>query len=123
MLAVTNDYFEFVAQIDGFEVWERPLLNNRLAVAVLNRQEIGGPRGYVAVAIPGWKICNPQCNVTQILPEYKEMGVQPLLSKVVLSVNPSGTALVTITPISKGFEMHRPHWWDTSNQRRRVPIL
>ena len=73
---------------------------NRMTIAVLNRQEIGGARGFSISAIPSWKICDPQCSVTQILPQYKEMGVQTLHSKVVVSVNPTGTALLTVTPIS-----------------------
>lgn len=97
----------FFSQFDNFEVWERPLSKKRLAVAVLNKQEIGGPRGYVIGAVPGWKICYPQCNVTQILPEYKEMGVQTPQSKIVLSVNPSGTALLTVTPISTYLKMYK----------------
>lgn len=106
---------------DNFEVWERPLSKNRLAVAVLNMWEIGGPRGFVIRAVPGWKICDPQCNVTQILPQYKEMGVQTPQSKMVLSVNPSGTALLTVTPISSDFNsLHKLHWQDTSVQRKRT---
>lgn len=92
-----------VLQGNSFEVWERPLSKNRLAVAVLNLQEIGGPRGFAISGIPGWKICDPQCNVTLILPQYKEMGVQTKDSKLILKVNPSGTALMTVTPISHNF--------------------
>ncbi|XP_047440750.1 alpha-galactosidase A [Mugil cephalus] len=109
------------AKLDSFEVWERPLSKKRLAVAVLNRQEIGGPRGYIIRAIPGWKICDPMCNVTQILPQYKEMGVQTQLSTIVLSVNPSGTALLTITPISGDFRgFYKLHWQDTSDKRKQM---
>lgn len=110
--------------MDSFEVWERPLAKNRLAVAVLNKQEIGGPRGFVIIAAPGWKICDPQCNVTQILPQYKEMGVQTPQSKMVVSVNPSGTALLTVTPISRDFKgLHKLHWQDTSVKRKHLNIL
>ncbi|XP_019938972.2 alpha-galactosidase A [Paralichthys olivaceus] len=109
-------------KVDSFEVWERPLSQNRLAVAVLNRQEIGGPRGFVIRAVPGWKICDPQCNVTQILPQYKELGVQTFKSEVVLSVNPSGTALLTITPISR-FRTYKLHWQDTSVRHKQETIL
>lgn len=112
---------QLALQVDNFEVWERPLSKNRLAVAVLNMWEIGGPRGFVIRAVPGWKICDPQCNVTQILPQYKEMGVQIPQSKMVLSVNPSGTALLTVTPISSDFNsLHKLHWQDTSVQRKRT---
>lgn len=105
-------------------MWERPLSKNRLAVAVMNRQEIGGPRGFVIRAAPGWKICDPRCNVTQILPQYKEMGVQTPQSNMVVSVNPSGTALLTVTPISSDFKgPHKLHWQDTSVKRKHTTML
>ncbi|KAM9376526.1 alpha-galactosidase A isoform 2-T2 [Pholidichthys leucotaenia] len=111
------------AKVDSFEVWERPLSNNRLAIAVLNKQEIGGPRWYFISAIPGWKICEPQCNVTQILPQYKEMGVQTQQSNIILSVNPSGTALLTVTPIGSNLKRaHKLHWHNTAAKPKR-PIL
>uniref|UniRef100_A0A3B5KNS1 Alpha-galactosidase n=1 Tax=Xiphophorus couchianus TaxID=32473 RepID=A0A3B5KNS1_9TELE len=81
---------------NNFEVWERPLSKNRLAVAVLNLQEIGGPRGFAISGVPSWKVCDPLCNVTLILPQYKEMGVQTKESKLILKVNPSGTALINV---------------------------
>lgn len=105
--------------MDSFEVWERPLLKQRLAIAVLNKQEIGGPRGFVIRGAPGWKVCNPACNVTQILPQYKDMGVQTAHSKLVLSVNPSGTTLLTITPLSSDFkDIYKLGWQDTSVKHR-----
>lgn len=110
--------------MDNFEVWERPLLKNRLAIAVLNKQEIGGPRGFLISAAPGWKICDPQCNVTQILPQYKEIGVQTPQSKMVLSINPSGTALLTVTPISSTLKgLYKLHWQDTSVKHKQTLIL
>ena len=87
-------------QVNGFEVWERPLSKSRLAIAVLNKQEIGGPRGFPVGTVPGWKICDPRCDVTLILPGYKELGSQALDSKLVIAVNPSGTSLLTVTPTS-----------------------
>ncbi|XP_065129142.1 alpha-galactosidase A isoform X2 [Paramisgurnus dabryanus] len=86
---------------DNFEVWERPLSRNRLALAVINRQEIGGSRRFIIslATLPSWQICNPKCNVTQILPMYKELGVQDLLSELVVRVNPTGTALLTVNPL------------------------
>lgn len=105
-------------------MWERPLSKNRLAIAVLNQQEIGGARGFFIRAVPGWKICDPQCNVTQILPQYKEMGVQTPHSKMVVSVNPSGTALLTVTPASSDFNgLYKLHWQDTSVKRKHTTIL
>lgn len=93
--------FIVCSQADSFEVWERPLSGNRLVVAVMNRQEIGGPRRFtISVAtLPSWQLCDPKCNVTQILPVYQEMGVQNLLSKVMVKVNPTGTTLLTVNPI------------------------
>ncbi|XP_005811572.2 alpha-galactosidase A [Xiphophorus maculatus] len=99
------------AKGNHFEVWERPLSKNRLAVAVLNLQEIGGPRGFAISGVPSWKVCDPQCNVTLILPQYKEMGVQTKESKLILKVNPSGTALLTVTPIN---DFGRLHWKNTN---------
>ncbi|XP_073342440.1 alpha-galactosidase A [Pagrus major] len=112
------------AKMDSFEVWEKHLSANRLAVAVLNTQEIGGPRGFFLRAAPGWKICDPQCNVTQILPQYKEMGVQNPHTKIVVSVNPSGTALLTITPISRDANTpYKLQWQDTSVKRKHTITL
>ncbi|XP_042275373.1 alpha-galactosidase A isoform X1 [Thunnus maccoyii] len=112
------------AKVDSYEVWERPLSENRMAIAVLNRQEIGGARGFSISAIPSWKICDPQCNVTQILPQYKEMGVQTLHSKVVVSVNPSGTALLTVTPINSSLKRpNKPQWQDTSIKHKHATVL
>lgn len=106
--------------MNSFEVWERPLSKQRLAIAVLNKQEMGGPRGFVIRAAPGWKVCNPTCNVTQILPQYKDMGVQTAHSKMVLSVNPSGTALLTITPLKQVYKLG---WQDTSVKHQNSVLL
>lgn len=114
----------FLPQVDSFEMWERPLSKNRLAIAVLNTQDIGGARRFFVSAFPSWKICDPQCNVTQILPQYKEMGVQTLHSKVVVSVNPSGTTLLTITPFSSSLKrVHNLHWQDTYIKRKQATVL
>ncbi|XP_059202138.1 alpha-galactosidase A isoform X2 [Centropristis striata] len=94
------------AKRDSFEVWERTLSKNRQAVAVFNKQEIGGPRRFSLAEAPGWRICDPQCNVTQVLPQYKELGVQTLQTKTSVSVNPSGTTLLTVTPISRDFKLY-----------------
>lgn len=109
-------------QVDGFEVWERPLSKQRLAIAVLNTQEIGGPRGFVIRAAPGWRVCKPACNVTQILPQYKDMGVQPTYSKMVLRVNPSGTVLLTVTPVSD-FKLYNMEWQDTPVKHQNNAFL
>ncbi|XP_061832696.1 alpha-galactosidase A [Nerophis lumbriciformis] len=96
------------AKVEGIEVWERPLSNSRLAMAVLNRQEIGGPRTFSFKAASAWKMCRPQCEVTQILPWYEEMGFK---TEHQVSVNPSGTALLIITPSSHAkFKTDEMHW-------------
>ncbi|XP_041653932.1 alpha-galactosidase A [Cheilinus undulatus] len=105
---------------DSFEVWERPLFQKRLAIALMNKQEIGGPRGFFIRMVPGWKICNPQCNVTQILPQYKELGVQTPNSDVVISVSPSGTALLTVTPINSDSSSLGLHWTDLSVKHKEA---
>lgn len=104
-------------------MWEKPLSKQRLAIAVLNKQEIGGPRGFVIRAAPGWKVCNPTCSVTQILPQYKDMGVHTAHSKMVLSVNPSGTTLLTITPLSSDFKVYKQGWEDTSVKHQNGVLL
>lgn len=105
-------------------MWERPLLKNRLAIAVLNKQEIGGARGFFLGAAPGWKICNPSCNVTQILPHHKELGVQSPESKLVVKVKPSGTTLLTVTPISgETVGLYRLHWQDTAGTRHKDTLV
>ncbi|KAJ8255148.1 hypothetical protein GJAV_G00201490 [Gymnothorax javanicus] len=88
-------------KVNNFEVWQRPLSNGKLALAVTNRQEIGGPRRYpLALAtLVVWRSCYTHCNVTQVLPQYQELGVQSLFSKLELVVNPTGTVLLVISPV------------------------
>lgn len=88
-------------KVNNFEVWQRPLSNGNLALAVTNRQEIGGPRHYpLALAtLVVWRSCYTHCNVTQVLPRYRELGVQSLFSKLELLVNPTGTVLLVICPV------------------------
>ncbi|XP_037531635.1 alpha-galactosidase A [Nematolebias whitei] len=112
------------AKSNNFEVWEKPLSNNSLAVAVMNLQDIGGPQKFPVVVIPGWKICDPRCTVTQILPQYKEMGVQTKQSDIALSVNPTGTTLLTITPIKGNFRRaHKLFWKNESVKRDQTNTL
>ncbi|XP_030223742.1 alpha-galactosidase A isoform X2 [Gadus morhua] len=87
------------ATLGSFEVWERPLSNRVLAVAVRNKQEIGGPQKLPIVKVPGWRTCGSLCNVTQILPQYKELGVQRQRTDLAVAVNPSGVVLLTFHPI------------------------
>ncbi|XP_013859297.1 alpha-galactosidase A [Austrofundulus limnaeus] len=106
------------AAMNSFEVWERIMSNNSLAVAVLNLQDIGGPRKFPIVIIPSWKICDPRCTVTQILPQYKEFGVQNVQSDIVFSVNPTGTALLKITAINSRFKPSHKLFWKNESIRR-----
>ncbi|CAB1325628.1 unnamed protein product, partial [Coregonus sp. 'balchen'] len=73
----------------GYRTAKISLSGGQLALAVLDKQEIGSPR---LPPHPG-HMCH------QVLPSYKELGVQTLLSKLVVDVNPSGTELTTVTPI------------------------
>lgn len=107
-------------------MWERPLSEGRLALAVLNKQEIGGPRSFpvTLATLPSWKICTPRCNVTQTLPSYQEMGVQTLLGKLTVTVNPSGTALLTVTPLNGDYKtQHAMQWQDMSNVKTHNSVL
>lgn len=83
-------------------MWERPLVG-RQAAAILNKYEIGGPRQFAISNIPGFKLCEPHCNVTQILPQHKDFGVQTQQSNLAFNVNPSGTVLLVLTPTSSYF--------------------
>uniref|UniRef100_A0A8C6TP47 Alpha-galactosidase n=1 Tax=Neogobius melanostomus TaxID=47308 RepID=A0A8C6TP47_9GOBI len=85
---------------NDFAVWERQLSGDRHAIAVMNTQEIGGPRKFLLGVAPGWKLCNPKCNVTLILPKYQELGVVPVQTDLMLPVNPSGTTLLTFTSLN-----------------------
>lgn len=89
------------AQVNGFDVWQRPLSNNRLALALTNRQEMGGPRNFplFLATLLTWGSCYPRCNVTQILPQYRELGMQGFFNKVQVQVNPTGTALLVLSPV------------------------
>ncbi|KAI1884954.1 hypothetical protein AGOR_G00215210 [Albula goreensis] len=89
------------AKGNGFEVWERPLSEGRLALAVTNRNEIGGPSSFplTIALLTNWYCCNPQCNATQVTPKYRELGVQNPFTPLHIMVNPTGTAVLVITPI------------------------
>ncbi|XP_030621324.1 alpha-galactosidase A [Chanos chanos] len=86
-----------IAEVNGFEVWERPLSRGGLAVAVINKQEIGGPRHF-SISLATVTSCNPICKITQILPTYRKLGIQDVESKLIILVNPTGTTLLTIKP-------------------------
>lgn len=83
-------------QGDNFEVWERPLSDLAWAVAMINRQEIGGPRSYtIAVASLGKGVaCNPACFITQLLPVKRKLGFYEWTSRLRSHINPTGTVLL-----------------------------
>ncbi|XP_077001901.1 alpha-galactosidase A isoform X1 [Tamandua tetradactyla] len=80
---------------DNFEVWERPLSGLAWAVAVVNLQEIGGPRYHsISIAALGRGMaCNPACLITQLLPVKRELGFYDWTSILKMRVNPTGTVL------------------------------
>ncbi|XP_054962558.1 alpha-galactosidase A isoform X2 [Pan paniscus] len=85
-------------QADNFEVWERPLSGLAWAVAMINRQEIGGPRSYtIAVASLGKGVaCNPACFITQLLPVKRKLGFYEWTSRLRSHINPTGTVLLQL---------------------------
>uniref|UniRef100_F7BGG3 Alpha-galactosidase n=1 Tax=Macaca mulatta TaxID=9544 RepID=F7BGG3_MACMU len=85
-------------QGDNFEVWERPLSDLAWAVAMINRQEIGGPRSYtIAVASLGKGVaCNPACFITQLLPVKRKLGFYEWTSRLRSHINPTGTVLLRL---------------------------
>ncbi|XP_068596550.1 alpha-galactosidase A [Brachionichthys hirsutus] len=107
------------AKVDEFEVWERPLSGGRLAIAIMNTREIGGPREFDIKEAPGWKLCHPQCMVPKILPQHKKTDVQTQRNTKV-SVNPSGTALVILSPIGNSERFKKLHTEDTSKHSRTI---
>ncbi|XP_026558749.1 alpha-galactosidase A [Pseudonaja textilis] len=87
-----------IAKDKTFEVWERPLSEGAFAVAILNRQEMGGPQAYVlaTMIIGNGLACNPSCLIEQILPTRRDLGLHNMVSFLKLVVNPTGTALLKI---------------------------
>lgn len=85
-------------QGDNFEVWERPLSDLAWAVAMINRQEIGGPRSYtIAVASLGKGVaCNPACFIIQLLPVKRKLGFYEWTSRLRSHINPTGTVLLRL---------------------------
>ncbi|XP_070615926.1 alpha-galactosidase A [Erythrolamprus reginae] len=79
-----------------FELWERPLSGGAFAVAVINRQEMGGPQTYdlAPVIIGNGLACNPSCLIQQILPIKRDLGLHNWISHLTLVVNPTGTVLL-----------------------------
>ncbi|XP_053229198.1 alpha-galactosidase A [Podarcis raffonei] len=90
-----------------FELWERPLSGGAFAIAVLNRQEIGGPQAFVfSTAYLGSGLaCNPACSIQQILPTSEDLGLHNWVSPLKVVVNPTGTVLLkTVVTEEKLFD-------------------
>ncbi|KAE8583732.1 hypothetical protein XENTR_v10020664 [Xenopus tropicalis] len=87
-----------VFKADYFEVWERPLIKGSLAVAVTNRNEIGGPRNFLLSLSLLWedRVCQNSCFITQLLPSFQKYGHLNDTSLLSLWINPSGTILLRI---------------------------
>ncbi|KAL8180953.1 UNVERIFIED_CONTAM: hypothetical protein K2H54_042946 [Gekko kuhli] len=92
-----------ITKDNGFELWERPLSGGAYAIAVMNRQEIGGPQTYrVDLAFLGNGLaCNPACSIQQILPTSRNLGLHNWVSSFKMLVNPTGTALLKIVVIKE----------------------
>ncbi|NXS50575.1 AGAL galactosidase, partial [Balaeniceps rex] len=82
----------------NFELWERPLSGGAYAMAVLNRQEIGGPQNFTfsLTFLGNGLACNPACTVWQVLPASREWGVYSWVSSLNVEVNPTGTVLLKV---------------------------
>ncbi|NXA45765.1 AGAL galactosidase, partial [Nothocercus julius] len=87
-----------ITKDDNFELWERPLSGRAHAVAVLNRQEIGGPRNFTfSLAFLGNGLaCNPMCSIQQLLPASRDWGLHNWVSSLSVEVNPTGTMLLKV---------------------------
>ncbi|KAF6390044.1 galactosidase alpha [Rhinolophus ferrumequinum] len=83
---------------DNIEVWERPLSNLAWAVAMVNMQEIGGPRSFtINIASLGQGVaCNPACHITELLPVKTKLGFYEWTSCLKTRINPSGTVLLRL---------------------------
>ncbi|KAM7224939.1 hypothetical protein CapIbe_022916 [Capra ibex] len=83
---------------DNFEIWERPLLNLAWAVAIVNLKEIGGPRSYTITltSLGRGLACNPNCLITELLPEKRKLGFYEWTSSLKIQINPTGTVLLRL---------------------------
>ncbi|XP_077164167.1 alpha-galactosidase A [Paroedura picta] len=81
---------------NGFELWERPLSGGAYAIAIVNRQEIGGPQAYrfFLAFLGNGLACNPACSIQQILPTSRNLGLHNWISFLKVFVNPTGTILL-----------------------------
>ncbi|XP_067404521.1 alpha-galactosidase A isoform X2 [Emydura macquarii macquarii] len=88
---------------NNFELWERPLSRGAYAVAVLNRQEIGGPQifSFSTSFLGNGLACNPVCSIQQILPTSEDWGLHNWVSFLNVEVNPTGTVLLKVVVITE----------------------
>lgn len=87
-----------ILQENNFEVWERPLSSSAWAVAIVNLQEIGGPRSYtINIASLGQGVaCNPACFITELLPTKTKLGFYEWTSCLKTRINPTGTVFLLL---------------------------
>uniref|UniRef100_A0A8D0HF39 Alpha-galactosidase n=1 Tax=Sphenodon punctatus TaxID=8508 RepID=A0A8D0HF39_SPHPU len=92
-----------ITKDNNFELWERPLSDGAYAIAVLNRQEIGGPQSFAfsTTFIVNGLACNPACSIRQILPTSEDWGLHNWISFLKLHVNPTGTVLLKVVVIKE----------------------
>ncbi|KYO38148.1 alpha-galactosidase A [Alligator mississippiensis] len=92
-----------ITKDNNFELWERPLTGRAYAVAVVNRQEIGGPQLFTfATSFLGNGLaCNPACSIQQILPTSEDYGLHNWVSFLKVKVNPTGTVLLKAAVIEE----------------------
>lgn len=70
-------------------------------MAVLNQQEIGGPRNFTfpLTFLGNGLACNPACSVWQVLPVSRDCGVYSWVSSLSMEVNPTGTVLLKVVAL------------------------
>lgn len=70
-------------------------------MAVLNRQEIGGPQifRFSTSFLGNGLACNPACSIQQILPTSEDWGLHNWVSFLNVEVNPTGTVLLKVVVI------------------------
>ncbi|XP_054852361.1 alpha-galactosidase A [Eublepharis macularius] len=95
----------------GFELWERPLSDGAYAIAIMNRQEIGGPQAYSfsLTFLGNGLACNPACSIQQILPTSRHLGLHNWVSFLKVVVNPTGTVLLKIVVIEEKRDVSGSH--------------
>lgn len=79
-------------------MWERPLSDFAWAVAMVNLQEIGGPRFHTISlsSLGGGLACLPACLITELLPVKGKLGFYEWTSSLKLRINPTGTVLLRL---------------------------